>query len=71
MIESLLLAFMAAVVALPLAWLALTAASGRLSLPMPIDATVLAWTILTAAICAVASGLYRPFVSRRARHFKR
>jgi putative ABC transport system permease protein len=61
MIESLLLAFMAAAVALPLAWLALTAASGRLSLPMPIDATVLAWTILTAAICAVASGLVPAF----------
>ena len=61
MIESLLLAFMAAAIALPLAWLALTAASGRLSLPMPIDATVLAWTILTAAICAVASGLVPAF----------
>ena len=61
LIESLLLAFTAAVVALPLAWLTLTAASGRLSLPMPIDATVLAWTILTAAICAVASGLVPAF----------
>ena len=61
MIESLLLAFMAAAIALPLAWLALTTASGRLSLPMPIDATVLAWTILTAAICAVASGLVPAF----------
>ena len=61
LIESLLLAFMAAVVALPLAWLTLTAASGRLSLSMPIDATVLAWTVLTAATSAVASGLVPAF----------
>ena len=61
LIESLVLAFMAAVVALPLAWLTLTAASGRLSLPMPIDATVLAWTLLTAAVSAVASGLVPAF----------
>ena len=61
LIESLLLALLAAVAALPLAWLILTAASGRLSLPMPIDGTVLAWTFLTAAICAVASGLVPAF----------
>jgi len=61
LVESLLLAFMAAVAALPLAWLTLTAASGRLSLPMPIDASVLAWTLLTALICAVASGLVPAF----------
>ncbi len=60
-IESALLAFLAAAVALPLAWLSLTAASGRLSLPMPIDATVLAWTMLTTAVCAVASGLVPAF----------
>lgn len=61
LIDSLLLALLAAVTALPLAWLILTAASGRLSLPMPIDGTVLAWTILTAAICAIASGLVPAF----------
>lgn len=61
LIESLLLAFMAAAAALPLAWLTLTAASGRLSLPMPIDATVFAWTLLTAVMCAVASGLVPAF----------
>lgn len=61
LVESLLLAFIAALVALPLAWLALTAASGRLSLPMPIDATVLGGTILTAVACAVASGLVPAF----------
>ena len=61
LIESLVLAFMAAVVALPLAWLTLTAASGRLSLPMPIDVTVLGWTVLIAAMSAVASGLVPAF----------
>ena len=57
----LVLAFMAAVVALPLAWLTLMAASGRLALPMPIDASVLAWTVLIAAASAVASGLVPAF----------
>ncbi|MEX2272584.1 MAG: ABC transporter permease [Vicinamibacterales bacterium] len=61
LLESLLLACMAAAAALPLAWLTLTAASGRLSLAMPIDAMVLAWTLLTAVICAVASGLVPAF----------
>lgn len=61
LLESLLLSFVAAVVALPLAWLTLKAASGRLSLPMPIDATVLAWTVLIAATSAVASGLVPAF----------
>ena len=61
LIESLVLALLAAVAALPLAWLTLTAASGRLALPMPIDATVIGWTVLTAAICAVASGLIPAF----------
>lgn len=61
LIESLLLACLAAIVAVPIAWLALTAASGRLSLAMPIDATVLGWTVLTTAVCAVASGLVPAF----------
>lgn len=61
LIESLLLAFLATVVALPLAWLGLEAASARLSVPMPIDATVLAWTLVTAAVSAVASGLVPAF----------
>jgi predicted permease len=61
LLESLLLAFMAAAAALPLAWLTLTAASGRLSLSMPIDSTVLAWTLVTAVMCAVASGLVPAF----------
>jgi predicted permease len=61
LLESLLLAFTATAAALPLAWLTLTAAGGRLSLPMPIDATVLAWTLLTTVLCAVASGLAPAF----------
>lgn len=61
LIESLLLAFVATAVALPLAWVTLTAGAARLELPMPIDATVLAWTLLTTVLCAVASGLAPAF----------
>jgi len=61
LIESLLLSSAATIVALPIAWVTLSAAAGRLSLPMPIDATVAAWTLLTTVICAVASGLVPAF----------
>lgn len=61
LLESLVLACTATAVALPFAWLTLTAASARLSLPMPIDAVVLAWTLLTTVLCAVASGLAPAF----------
>jgi putative ABC transport system permease protein len=57
LIESLLLAFAAGAVALPVAWLSLTAMRGRLSLAMPLDAAVLGWTLLTTVVSAVASGL--------------
>jgi predicted permease len=61
LIESLLLALVAAVAALPVAWLGLTAASGRVGLSMPIDAAVLGWTLLTAVVAAVMSGLLPAF----------
>ncbi|MEZ5316360.1 MAG: ABC transporter permease [Vicinamibacterales bacterium] len=60
-IESTLLACLAAALALPLAWVVLRGVSGRLSLPMPIDAAVLGWAIVTTATCAVASGLLPAF----------
>jgi putative ABC transport system permease protein len=61
LLESVLLTCVAAGVALPLAWFGLNAAGGRLGVSMPIDATVLGWTLLTAAISAVASGLAPAF----------
>jgi predicted permease len=59
--ESVLLACVAAAVALLLAWFVLQAAGARLGLSMPIDATVLAYTLVTAAMSAVASGLVPAF----------
>ena len=59
--ESLLLACTATAVALPMAWFGLAAAGARLGVSMPIDATVLAWTLLTASVSAVASGLVPAF----------
>lgn len=61
LIESLALAFAAMVIALPLAWLALSTVEARLSLPMPIDLPVVGWTVLTTVICAVVSGLAPAF----------
>jgi predicted permease len=61
LLESLLLASAATAVALLLAWFVLEAASARLGLSMPIDATVLACTLVTAAASAVASGLVPAF----------
>ena len=59
--ESLLLAGLSTAVALLLAWFVLEAAGARLGLSMPIDATVLAWTLVTAAVSAVVSGLVPAF----------
>jgi putative ABC transport system permease protein len=59
--ESLLLACVATALALPLAWFGLAAAGVRLGVSMPIDATVLAWTLVTASVSAVASGLVPAF----------
>ena len=56
-IESFVLAAAATAAALPLAWIVLTAIEKQLSLPMPIDGTVAVWTLVTAAFCAVSSGL--------------
>lgn len=61
LLESLVVSCAATAVALPIAWLTLTAASARLSLPMPLDTTVLAWTLLTTVVCAIASGLTPAF----------
>ena len=61
LLESVLLACMATAVALPLAWFGLAAAGVRLGVSMPIDATVLAWTLVTASVSAVASGLVPAF----------
>jgi putative ABC transport system permease protein len=61
MAESLVLAFVATLVALPLVWFVLTAASGRMSLPMPIDGTVLAWTVVITTLSALLSGLVPAF----------
>jgi predicted permease len=61
LIESLFLSVGAAIVALPLASLSLTAASTRLGLFMPIDAAVLAWTLLTVLVSAVLSGVMPAF----------
>jgi predicted permease len=55
--ESLVLSLAAAVVAVPLAWWALEIASSRLVVPMPIDATVLAWTLLVTVVSTALFGL--------------
>jgi hypothetical protein len=59
--ESLLRACVATALALPLAWFGLAAVGVRLGVSMPIDATVLAWTLVTASVSAVASGLVPAF----------
>src|SRR4029077_9980405 len=57
LLESLVLSFAATAVALPVAWGALTFASSRLILPMPIDGTVLAWTVVVTMASTVVFGL--------------
>jgi predicted permease len=57
LIESAVLAAAATAIAVPLAWIVLTAIEKQLSLPTPIDGTVAVWTLVTAALCAVSSGL--------------
>jgi predicted permease len=57
LIESAVLALLAASIAVPVAWWGLELASTPLGVPVPIDATVLALTLLTAAGTAVAFGL--------------
>ena len=57
LIESAILAFLAAAAAVPIAWWGLQLASSPLSVPIPIDATVLASTALTAAGTILVFGL--------------
>jgi predicted permease len=57
LIESAVLALIAAAVAVPIAWWGLQLASNPLDVPIPIDTTVLALTFLTAAGTTVAFGL--------------
>lgn len=56
-IESSMLSLAAAAVAVPIAWWGLRLASVPFDMPVPLDATVLALTVLTAAGTAVAFGL--------------
>jgi putative ABC transport system permease protein len=55
--ESALLALLATAVAVPIAWWGLRLASSPMNIPIPIDATVLALTVLTAAATTLAFGL--------------
>jgi putative ABC transport system permease protein len=57
LIESGVLAIVATAVALPIEWWGLQLANSPLSIPIPIDATVLALTLLTAACTTVVFGL--------------
>jgi putative ABC transport system permease protein len=57
LIESAVLALVATAVAVPIAWWGLQLASSPLGIPIPIDATVLVLTVLTAAGTTVAFGL--------------
>jgi predicted permease len=56
-VESGVLALLAAAVGLLLAWWTTQIVGRELSIAMPIDATVLVSTLLVTAICAIASGL--------------
>jgi predicted permease len=56
-LESALLALLAAVVALPIAWWGLQLAHTPLAIPVPIDTTVLILTMMTAIGTTVAFGL--------------
>jgi predicted permease len=57
LLESACLALLATVVAVPIAWQGLRLAGSPLSIPIPIDTTVLALTILIAAGTTIAFGL--------------
>ena len=56
-VESLLLAISAAVLALPLAWSGLQAAAAFMTIPMPLDATVVAGALAAALMTALGFGL--------------
>jgi putative ABC transport system permease protein len=57
LIESAILALLATAVAVPIAWWGLQLASSPIGSPIPLDALVLALTVLTAAATTVAFGL--------------
>ena len=57
LLESAVLATLATIVAVPLAWGGLRLAGSPLNLPIPLDATVLTLTVLTGAVTTVAFGL--------------
>jgi predicted permease len=59
--ETLLLSLMATVLALPVVWWAVQVAERYLSLPMPIDLTVVGVALLTTAASAAGSGLAPAF----------
>jgi predicted permease len=61
LIESATLAFLATVVAVPVASWGLHVAGGPFDIPLPIDTTVLMLTVITAAGCTVAFGLVPAF----------
>jgi predicted permease len=57
LLESLVLSLAATAVALPLAWSALSIVSARLMVPMPIDTTVLVWTLFVTIASTIVFGL--------------
>ncbi len=57
LLESAFLALLASAIAVPIAWWGLELASNPLNISIPIDATVLALTMLTAAVTTVGFGL--------------
>ena len=57
LVESAVLALVATAVALPIAWWSLRLASNPMNLPIGIDATVLALSVLTATLTTVGFGL--------------
>ena len=65
LLESLVLGAGSTLIALPLAWLGLQAASAYLLIAAPIDIRVLLIAVATAAISAVASGLAPAFLMTR------
>jgi predicted permease len=64
-IESLVLAIGAAVLALPLAWAGLQLAASFVMVPMPLDGTVVAGAFATAFVTALAFGLAPAFQTTR------
>ena len=57
LLESAFLALVASAIAVPIAWWGLELASNPLNISIPIDATVLALTMLTAAVTTIGFGL--------------